>query len=513
MVSVLPIPIGEKTGGHFFREGNIGELSGMSSYDLGTVLGNEHRGRRRKKMEIHDLEVFMAPRSVVVIGVSRKTGRGSFNLIENIREFGFRGEIYPVNPSADEIGGLKVYKDVRDIGKPIDLAIIATPREEVPRIAEQCANLGIKGAIVVPQGFADADAEGKALQEKVSEIARNNGIRILGPNTLGVANAFSGFTSSFMPIRREKVPVGVIAQSGIFLVGSPIFTGMMGKGIDVGNGCDLDFADALEYFGADEEIRVIFIQIEGMRQGKRFFEVARTVARAKPILGMKTARSPEGARAASSHSGSMVGNHEVFDAAFRQAGIIAVRNQEEVLDFTKAFLHLRPMNGNRLGVITFTGAGGIMMVDTFQDHGLDLVDFSPNTIWRIKELSPSWMSIGNPMDIWPALMKHGMNKVYRTALENILRDPLVDAVVCIAIAPLLPEQEYLDVTGIIKETAACFSQKPVVAWLYGQNQEEVSRALEEGGRVLAFPTLARVARTLAALYRRGQFLNALYFPS
>lgn len=455
------------------------------------------------------MDVFMEPRSVAVIGASRRSGKGSFNVIENMREYGFKGKIYPVNPSAEEIMGIKAYREVGEIGEAIDVAIIATPREEVPRIAEECARLGIRGAIVVPQGFADADAEGKALQEQLSEIARNNGIRILGPNTLGVTNAFSGFTSSFMPFQRERVPVGVICQSGIFFVGSSIFTGMMGKGIDVGNGCDLDFADALEYFGEDEQIKVIFIHIEGMRRGKRFFEVAKRVARLKPIIAMKTARTPEGARAASSHSGSLVGNHQVFEAAFRQAGIISAYEQDEVLDYTKAFLHLPPMRGNRVALITFTGAGGIILIDTFQEHGLEVVDLSPNTIQKIKELSPAWMPIQNPMDIWPALMKHGMKYVYGMALREVLQDPVVDGVACIAIAPLLPEHEDLDATDVIKETASSFSEKPVVAWLYGPNQQTVSKGLEEGGKVLSFPTLPRAARALSALYRRGQFLKNL----
>ena len=197
------------------------------------------------------MDIFMDPGSVAVIGASRKTGKGSFNVIENMLDFGFKGEIYPVNPLADEIVGIKTYKDVKDIGKNVDLAIIATPRENVPRITRDCAELGIKAAIVVPQGFADADDEGKALQEQLTQIARDNGIRILGPNTLGIVNAFSGFTSSFMPLAREKVPVGIICQSGVFFVGSSTFTGMMGKGIDIANGCDVGFADALDYFGQD----------------------------------------------------------------------------------------------------------------------------------------------------------------------------------------------------------------------------------------------------------------------
>ncbi|UCC66416.1 MAG: acetate--CoA ligase family protein [Deltaproteobacteria bacterium] len=458
------------------------------------------------------MDVFMAPRSVAIIGASRKTGEGSFNVIENMKEFGFQGKIYPVNPLADEIMGKRTYREITEIGEPIDVAIISTPREQIPRIVEDCATLGIKGAIVVPQGFADADEEGKILQDQLVQIAHQRGIRILGPNTLGVINAFSGFTSSFMSLRRKRTPVGVICQSGIFFVGSALFTGMMGKGIDLGNGCDLDFADALEYFGKDDQIEVVFAHIEGMREGRRFFEVAQKVARHKPIVALKTAKTEPGAFAASSHSGALVGDHEIFEAAFRQAGIIAAHNPEEVLDYTKTLLHLPPMQGKGVGVITFTGAGGIILIDALHEYGLELAELSPTTIQKIKDLSPPWMPIQNPLDIWPALMKHGMNYVYGTALREVLQDPSVDGVICIAIAPQLPDHAYLDATGVIRETASSLPEKPVVTWLYGPNQALVSQRLEEDGNVISFPTLPRAARTLAALYGRQLFLQQTSSP-
>ncbi len=216
------------------------------------------------------LDLFMNPRSVAIVGASRKRGPGSFNLIENMRAFGYTGKIFPVNPQADEILGLKVYRDVRDIPEPVDIAILNTPREHIPRIIEDCASKGIAGVIVVPQGFADADGEGKRLQEQLTRLARDKGIRIMGPNTLGVQDSFSGFTSSFMPLVREPAPVGVICQSGVFFFGAAVFSGLLGQGIDLANACDLDLADALDYFGDDDRIRVIFAHVEGLKDGRRF---------------------------------------------------------------------------------------------------------------------------------------------------------------------------------------------------------------------------------------------------
>lgn len=460
-------------------------------------------------MKIHPFDRFLNPGSVAVVGASRKTGKGSFNLIERMIEFGFKGKIYPLNPSAQEIMGLKAYQRVGDIDDRVDLAVISIPREQVPGIVEECARRGIMGAVIVPQGFSDADETGKILQNQLTQIARQTGIRILGPNTLGVINAFSGLSTSFVSHKREKVPVGVICQSGIFFVGSAVFTGVMGKGIDIGNGCDLDFADALEYFGDDDDIDVIFAHVEGMSQGRRFFEIARRVARRKPIIALKAARSEEGAKAALSHSGTLVGRPEVFEAAFQQAGITTALDSQEVQDFTRAFLRLGPMEGNRIGVVTFTGAGGILLIDTLEQNGLRLAELSPDTIERVQALSPAWMSIRNPLDIWPALMKHGMDEVYRVALKGLLQDHAVDGIICLAIAPELPAQADLNVTGVIGEAAANHGRKPVVSWLYGPNQYRVSETLEASSPVLSFPSLSRAARTLSVLYNRGQFLRAV----
>ena len=468
---------------------------------------------KQKDLRKDRLDLFMNPRSVAIVGASRKSGPGSFNLIENMRAFGYEGKIFPVNPQADEILGLKTYQDIRDIPEPVDIAILNTPRELIPRIIEDCANAGIPGVIVVPQGFADADEEGHKLQQQLTQLARDKGIRIMGPNTLGVQDSFSGFTSSFMPLVREAAPVGVICQSGVFFFGAAVFSGLLGQGIDLANACDLDLADALDFFGDDDRIRVIFAHVEGLKDGRRFLETAERVARLKPVITLKTGKSAQGAKAAASHSGSMVGDYEVFEAAMEKAGVISARDPEEVQDYTRAFLNLPPLKGKRIGVITFTGAGGIILIDSLFDHGLELAEIASDTIRRIKELSPPWMPLGNPLDIWPALMKNGLEYTYKAALEGMLADPGVDGVVCIATAPFLPDHSFLDASTVIVETAATFPDKPVAVWLYGPNQPDFNEKFNRSGKILALPTLPRVAKTLAALHKRYQFQKQSFtFP-
>ncbi|MCK5553177.1 MAG: acetate--CoA ligase family protein, partial [Deltaproteobacteria bacterium] len=240
--------------------------------------------------------------------------------------------------------------------------------------------------------------------------------------------------------------------------------------------------------------------------------VARKVTSNKPIIALKTAKSAGGAHAASSHSGALVGDYEVFEAAFRQSGIISAQGTEEVLDYTKVLLHLPLMKGNRIGVITYTGAGGIILIDALQECGLELAKFSPHTIQTIRDLSPPWMPIQNPLDIWPALMKYGVEYVYGVALKETLRDPGVDGVLCIAMGPALPEQDFMDTTRVIRETAASFPEKPVTGWLYGANQPLFSKRLEKGGRVICFPTLPRAAKALGMLYQRQQLLRETPSP-
>ena len=339
-----------------------------------------------------DMKSFMEPESVAVIGATRKNGPGSYNLVENMLRFGYQGRVFPVNPQAKTILGFKAVPNIRDIRQKIDLTVINLPRDLVVQGIRECAAAGVKAVIVVGQGFADADEKGKALQGEMVAIARENGMRILGPNTLGVLNAFRPFTTSFMPLTREEAPVGVICQSGIFFVGSGKFSGVMGKGIDIGNACDIGFTEALAYLGEDPEIRVIAIHMEGLKRGKGFVSLASKVTRNKPVVILKTGQSEAGARAVISHSGSMAGHYQIYKAALTQAGCTLISEDGQMKDTVRAFLYLPPMKGTRIAVITVTGAGGIIASDALEKYGLTLAPLSGETI-AIPRVDVSWQSI------------------------------------------------------------------------------------------------------------------------
>ena len=444
------------------------------------------------------MERFLAPRSVALIGLSRATGEGSFNLLENLLNQGYGGRIYPVNPHAQEILGVRCYATASEIPEAVDLAVVLTPRGLVPGVVNECTKRGIKAIIVVSQGFADADDEGKRLQQEMTRIAHRGGARLIGPNTFGTVNAFHRFSTAFMKLELKPLPIGLICQTGVMFIGFPGFR-LFGKGIDLGNACDIDFPDCLDYFGDDPEIKLIVLHIEGLSDGRRFVETARRVVRRKPILALKTGRSKAGAEAARSHTGSLSGSDKVYDASFKQAGVIRAGDIEELGDIVRGFMHLPPMRGRRLGVASITGAGGIIAADACDRYGLQLAPLSTKALDKIAAMSPPWMSVGNPVDMWPASMisGHTYDHVVKTTLEALLGDDGVDAVLYMTTE--LEGEPSLDVADAIFEVAGRFPSKPIVRWRYSPHINQASVRLEQSGRVLAYPSCERAVRSLAAL--------------
>ncbi len=450
---------------------------------------------------------FMEPRSVAIIGISRRTGPGSYNLMENLLYYGFKGKIFPINPQAKKILGFQAYPSIKEIPEPVDLAVISLPRELVIPNIRDCAASRVKAVIVVSQGFADADDKGKALQYEMTAIARENGLRILGPNTLGVVNNFHNFTTSFMPLNKEEAPVGMICQSGLFFVGARNFTGKIGKGIDIGNACDIGFYECLQYLGQDPDTKIIAIHMEGLAQPKEFLSLASRVAGEKPIVVFKTGQSAAGARAAASHSGSMAGDYDIYRSALKRAGCLFLDEDGQMGDAVTTLLHQPLLKGKRIAVITITGAGGIIASDALERNGLELAHLSKETILSVAELSPEWMPLGNPLDLWPAVMKHGIQKVYGRTLKAALADPDVDGILCISVALDTRKFGFLDVSEGLNESASTERRKPVVVWLYGPNRSEIAGRIEREKRMTCYETIERAAWSLALLRERHRFLE------
>ncbi|MFC1919277.1 acetate--CoA ligase family protein [Chloroflexota bacterium] len=447
---------------------------------------------------IYQLNPFLEPHGVALIGVSRRTGSAAFNILENILNCGYKGKIYPVNPGASEILGVKAFSAVKDLPNGIDLAVIATPREAVLQLVRQCIDKGIRCITVVAQGFADADEKGKRMQKELVAMARSGGVRIIGPNTFGTANAFTSFSSSFAPVEMEHIPIGLICQTGVFFVG---FTGLnlLGKAIDVGNACDVDIADALEYFKNDPQVRLVVIHTEGIPKGRRFMDVAARATREKPVLVWKTARTDEGARAAASHTGSITGRDEVWNAALKRSGVIRVSELDELKDMARAFSILPPMRGRDIAVISFTGGFNIMTLDACARYDIRMAPLGPRTMAGLTAMAPPWLKMRNPVDIWTSMASKKTFKEMAGVLEEsfrlLLSEPAVNALLFIGgtfelnLPPILAD--------VLTRAAKEFPDKPVTSFFYGRYAMNGDDVMTAAGRAANFTSVERAVRALS----------------
>jgi acetate---CoA ligase (ADP-forming) len=458
------------------------------------------------------MRLFFEPGSVVLIGTSRQTGPGAYNNLEMLLSYGYTGRIFLVHPKVPDIMGHQTYPRVADLPEIPDLAVISLGRERVVSAAAECARHGIKRLVVISQGFADADARGAELQAELVQLAREHGVRIVGPNTMGVLNPFFGFTTAFIDVPRDPnpAPLAIVAQSGAFQVGAASFTGRMGKAIDVGNACDMDVVDVLEYLEKDPQTRIIVLHLEGIKRGRLFLATAARVARSKPIIALKTGRSAAGAQAAMSHTGSLVGEDAIFDLALAAAGVIRVRTLVEMLAVSRAFLHFQPLAGPRLGVATATGAFGIIAADCCEDYGLELAPF-PESLRDMEEERIPWHHLHNPVDLWPLGMVTGsFTGVFKRAAAGLLADEQVDAV--LGVVPCFTSRRHadLDIPGAVRELHAVNPRhKPLALLLYGDATAHRVQAqeLDREPDVACYNTMDEAVLGLAATWRYRQFLN------
>jgi acetyltransferase len=419
--------------------------------------------------------------------------------------YGYQGRIHLVHPKVPEILGHKTHPRVSDLPEVPDLAVISVGRDRVLPVFADCVEKGIRRVIVISQGFADADEPGKALQKELSKMAKKHGVRVVGPNTMGVLNAFANFSTAFVDIAADASPppLALVAQSGVFQVGFESFTERLGKAIDVGNCSDVDFVDVLEYLEEDPQTRIIVLHMEGMHRGRELLRTASRVARKKTVIVLKTGRSSAGARAALSHTGSLVGEDAVFDMAFERAGLIRVRNMVEMHAVSKAFLNFQPMKGPKIGVVTATGACGIMTADACEDYGLEMAPFPEGIRGELENPHIAWHRLNNPVDLWPLGMVTGsFTGVLDRAIQGLLQDDGVDAIFGIAPSMESPLHKDLDFLDVVRKTAPVNPDgKPIALWLYGGNQTAACEILDREPHVACFGSIDEAVMGLAALWR------------
>jgi len=454
------------------------------------------------------MQKFLDPASVALIGVPRNTGDGSFNNAETLLRYGYEGKIFPVNPNTSEICGLKTYPSMADVPETVDLAVISVGRERVIPMLDQCISAGVRRVVIITQGFADADQKGREMQEEIVARAKANSVRILGPNTMGVLNNYRKFTTAFIDVVRPDTfsPVSLIAQTGVIQVASEDLAYRdWGKAIDIGNGCDIDVVDSLAYLAVDPETKIIVIHMEGIKRGLDFLKLASRVTLNKPVIVFKSGRSQAGAKAALSHTGSLVGEDHVFDAACKRAGIIRVKNGADLTDAIRALLLMKEMEGPRLGVVTVTGAGGIMTADACEDYGLELAKLPEGLADKLSVGLPEWIHVGNPIDIWPIGMIGGnYTRACGTALTELLRSREVDGVLAILPTSNSPLHQILNMVEHVKESRKnAGNMKPLSLWPYMDTTSFIDK-FESIPGVACFKTIEQAVHGLAFCYRYHQ---------
>ena len=354
-------------------------------------------------MAFPDLTKFFEPRSIAVIGAPNIIGKWGFTLPLNILTGGYRGKLFLINPKEKILLGMRAFPHLQSIPEEIDLAILTIPAEKVEASIRLCGQRGIPFAMVISSNFAEAGKDGEERERRLVQTAREAGIRIVGPNTMGYFSSSNRLCAMGIIIQPLRGELGLVSQSGN--LGQQLINRGKEEGVGIsrfigsGNEADLTTADFIEFLGSDPHTRVIALYLEGIKDGRRFFEVARRVAREKPIIVLKTGKTEVGARAARSHSGAVVNNTEVAATAFRQSGIIEVSTTDEVIDVARALLHLPVPAGNRVGIMTMGGGWGVVTTEICAREGLDIPELPKNLKNYFDSLLPPFWSRGNPVDL------------------------------------------------------------------------------------------------------------------
>ncbi|NJE46118.1 CoA-binding protein [Thermococcus sp. GR7] len=459
------------------------------------------------------LDFMFYPKSVAVIGASNVPGKVGNAIMRSIT-LKYEGKVYAVNVKGGEIevNGKKfpVYRSIKEISDEIDVAVIAVPAKFVPDVIDECGEKGVKGAVVISAGFKEA---GRAdLEEEIVKRARKWGIRLVGPNCLGVTNLENGFDCNFNPPERQaRPPAGKIAfmsQSGAF--GAAILDWAashkigMSKFISLGNMADLDESDFMAYLGEDPKTGVITGYIEGVKDGRKFFNTAKEVTLKKPVIILKSGRTEAGAKAAASHTGSLAGSYAIYQAAFKQAGVLEAKSMRQLFNYAKALAMQKPAMGNRVAIVTNGGGAGVMMSDGLLERGMELAEFTEQTNERFRKdieegKLPHHMSYKNPIDV----IGDAPSNRYERAMRYALEDPNVDVLVVIALfqSPALDE-------GIVDAVAKMQEYgKPIVFVAPGGDYpHKMARNIELKG-VPVYETVEDGVDAVYALVRYGEWLR------
>jgi len=427
------------------------------------------------------LKSFFGPKSVAIVGASRQKGKVGYEILTNLVAGGYAGKIFPINPKADEIEGLKCYPDLASIGQTPELVIIIVPAQFVAGVLEECAKIRVKSAIIITAGFKEVGPEGKKLEEEIVRIARRAGIRFIGPNCLGVIAPGHKLNASFGGDLPVPGSIGYISQSGALLAAILDLANANGIGfsslVSIGNKADVDELDVINAFGEQEETKVIAGYLESITDGDVFVREAEEISNRKPILLMKSGSTAAGAKAASSHTGSLAGGEVAYESAFKRAGVIRCDSIKQQFDFAQAFGSQPLPQGPTVAVITNAGGPGIMAADAIEEQGLTFAKLAEETMAKLAEKLPAAANVHNPVDV----LGDALADRYEFALDVVLEDPNVNSAI-VLLTPQAMTQAKETAEAVVRIVAQKKKGKPVLACFLGAAKvAEGAQILRRGG--------------------------------
>lgn len=452
------------------------------------------------------LQRFFEPRSVAIVGASATAHKPGNDVIRNILANQYDGKLYLVNPKSREILGMRTYPSIGELPQGIDLAVVILPAGSNPQAVRECAAKGIKAIVLAAGGFSEVDQQGAELQEQLREVIRETGVRVIGPNTSGHTSTPFRFTSSFFPL--GPIPrgrVSYLAQTGNFATHTMryIITGEnfgIARFVGLGNKVDVDECDVLEYYAQDPETFAVLAYLESFQRPRRFLELARAMTPRKPLILLKGGLTREGAQAAVAHTAALASDERIAQGALAQAGVAQVEDYTHLVLAAKALSWMELPRGNRVSFMAPSGAMLVILTDLCRRRwGLEVPQVEEITRQRLQEISPSYIRMRNPVDIWPAAYLHGIEFAYREAMEAVLKDPNIDAVVPILMLTKLIGVPPLD---FLVELAQKYPEKPIYVTFSGDKDcmEEAKAYLEPRG-VPTFFFIEEPFEVLSILYR------------
>jgi acetyl coenzyme A synthetase (ADP forming)-like protein len=492
----------ESLGFELTRELAGGELE--ITFPIGRTERFEERLAERDHVAVTaSLRPFFEPRSVAVIGASRRRGTIGGELFRNVIDADFAGAAYPVNRDGASVAGVRGYRSVDEIPDPVDLAVICVPAAGVIEAAEQALARGVRALVVISAGFAETGSDGIDRQERLLALVRAHGARLIGPNCLGISVAGPSLNATFASRSTPPGNIGFSSQSGalgLALLEAAVTRGLgLSAFVSIGNKADVSTNDLLEWWEDDAATEAILLYVESFGNPRRFARIARRVARRKPILALKSGRSKSGQRAASSHTAALAGSDAAADALFRQAGVIRAETLEELVDVASLFAAGGRLEGRSVGIVTNAGGLGILCADACEAAGLDLPPLGEETVSALRAVLPAEASVANPVD----MLGGATAATYAAVVPHVLADPHVAACIVLFVPAVSASADEI-AEAVVETVGGLDTDKPVLAVIMSSAGTPVAL---RGGRVASFAYPESAARALGRVADRAAWLR------